>query len=102
MLARRARSPDSALGVLHGRLPVGEKDRAVWPRSSSGDMDVLVATTVIEVGVDVANATLMVRSTPSGSASRSCTSCAAASVAGSAPGLVPASEWSTRGEESRP
>ncbi len=47
------------LGLLHGRLPADEKDRAM--RSFAvGDTDVLVATTVIEVGVDVANATAMV------------------------------------------
>ncbi len=47
------------LGVLHGRLPADEKDRTM--RSfAAGDLDVLVSTTVIEVGVDVANATGMV------------------------------------------
>ena len=47
------------LGLLHGRLPSEEKDRAM--RSfAAGETDVLVATTVIEVGVDVANATTMV------------------------------------------
>jgi ATP-dependent DNA helicase RecG len=45
--------------VLHGRLPGDEKDE-VMRRFSAGDIDVLVATTVIEVGVDVANASLMV------------------------------------------
>ena len=47
------------LGVLHGRLPADEKEAAM--RSfSAGELDVLVATTVIEVGVDVPNATAMV------------------------------------------
>jgi ATP-dependent DNA helicase RecG len=46
------------LGVLHGRLPPDEKD-AVMRRFRAGDLDVLVATTVIEVGVDVPNATVM-------------------------------------------
>ncbi|WP_028645379.1 ATP-dependent DNA helicase RecG [Nocardioides sp. URHA0020] len=44
---------------LHGRLPPEEKDR-VMRAYAAGDIDVLVATTVIEVGVDVANATAMV------------------------------------------
>jgi ATP-dependent DNA helicase RecG len=47
------------LGLLHGRLPAGEKD-AVMERFRRGELDVLVATTVIEVGVDVPNATVMV------------------------------------------
>ena len=47
------------LEVLHGRLPADEKD-AVMRRFADGAVDVLVATTVIEVGVDVPNATLMV------------------------------------------
>jgi ATP-dependent DNA helicase RecG len=46
------------LGVLHGRLPSDAKD-AVMRGFASGDIDVLVATTVIEVGVDVPNATVM-------------------------------------------
>ena len=47
------------LGVLHGRLPPEEKDR-VMLAFAAGSVDVLVATTVIEVGVDVPNATVMV------------------------------------------
>jgi ATP-dependent DNA helicase RecG len=47
------------IGVLHGRLPSDEKD-AVMRSFAAGDLDVLVATTVIEVGVDVPNATVMV------------------------------------------
>jgi ATP-dependent DNA helicase RecG len=47
------------IGVLHGRLPADEKD-AVMRSFAAGDLDVLVATTVIEVGVDVPNATVMV------------------------------------------
>jgi ATP-dependent DNA helicase RecG len=47
------------IGLLHGRLPVEERERAM--RSfAAGEIDVLVATTVIEVGVDVPNATCMV------------------------------------------
>jgi ATP-dependent DNA helicase RecG len=47
------------IGVLHGRLPGDEKD-AVMRDFAAGKLDVLVATTVIEVGVDVPNATMMV------------------------------------------
>jgi ATP-dependent DNA helicase RecG len=47
------------LGILHGRLHPEEKDR-VMRAFSAGEIDVLVATTVIEVGVDVPNATVMV------------------------------------------
>jgi ATP-dependent DNA helicase RecG len=47
------------LGILHGRLPGDDKDSAM--RSfAAGEIDVLVATTVVEVGVDVPNATVMV------------------------------------------
>ncbi|MQA05172.1 MAG: ATP-dependent DNA helicase RecG [Streptosporangiales bacterium] len=46
------------LGVLHGRLPAEEKE-SVMRRFAAGEYDVLVATTVIEVGVDVPNATVM-------------------------------------------
>jgi ATP-dependent DNA helicase RecG len=47
------------LGILHGRLSPDEKDR-VMTSFTAGEIDVLVATTVIEVGVDVPNATTMV------------------------------------------
>ena len=47
------------LATLHGRLPGEEKDR-IMRAFSAGEIDVLVATTVIEVGVDVPNATVMV------------------------------------------
>ena len=47
------------IGVLHGRLPPEEKDD-VMRAFARGELDVLVATTVIEVGVDVPNATGMV------------------------------------------
>ncbi len=47
------------LAVLHGRLPADEKERTMRA-FAAGDIDVLVSTTVIEVGVDVANATAMV------------------------------------------
>jgi ATP-dependent DNA helicase RecG len=47
------------LGLLHGRLPAAEKE-ATMHHFRDGRLDVLVATTVIEVGVDVPNATAMV------------------------------------------
>ncbi|MCP2260924.1 ATP-dependent DNA helicase RecG [Streptoalloteichus tenebrarius] len=47
------------VGVLHGRLPSDEKD-AVMRAFAAGEVDVLVATTVVEVGVNVPNATVMV------------------------------------------
>ena len=50
---------DARMGILHGRLPAEQKDR-IMRRFADGDLDVLVTTTVIEVGVDVPNATTMV------------------------------------------
>lgn len=47
------------LALLHGRLPSADKER-VMSSFRSGEVDVLVSTTVIEVGVDVPNATVMV------------------------------------------
>jgi ATP-dependent DNA helicase RecG len=49
---------DLRIAVLHGRLPADEKD-TVMRGFAAGDIDVLVATTVVEVGVDVPNATVM-------------------------------------------
>lgn len=51
--------PELRIGLLHGRLEAEEKD-AVMRRFQKGEVDVLVSTTVIEVGVDVANASVMV------------------------------------------
>lgn len=50
---------DLRVGLLHGRLPASERE-PIMASFRAGDLDVLVATTVIEVGVDVANATVMV------------------------------------------
>lgn len=47
------------VGLIHGQLPSDEKD-AVMRAFLAGDIDILVATTVIEVGIDVANASVMV------------------------------------------
>lgn len=51
--------PGVLVGLLHSRMPVAEK-KAVMSLFSGGHMGVLVSTTVIEVGVDVPNASLMV------------------------------------------
>ena len=51
--------PDLRVALVHGRMKGPEKD-AVMGDFARGDYDILVATTVIEVGVDVPNATLMV------------------------------------------
>jgi ATP-dependent DNA helicase RecG len=51
--------PDLRVGLLHGRMPPKEKE-AVMARFKAGEIDVLVSTTVIEVGVDVPNASVMV------------------------------------------
>jgi ATP-dependent DNA helicase RecG len=50
---------DFELGVLHGQMPSARKAEAM-EAFAAGDTDVLVATTVIEVGIDVPNATVMV------------------------------------------
>ncbi len=51
--------PDLHVGLLHGRLDADEKER-VMREFQPGKIEILVATTVIEVGVDVSNATVMV------------------------------------------
>lgn len=47
------------IGLLHGKLTTDEKDR-VMSLFASGNLDILVSTTVVEVGVDVPNATVMI------------------------------------------
>ncbi|WP_163889385.1 ATP-dependent DNA helicase RecG [Mycolicibacterium hippocampi] len=61
LFARLQRGPLAGLrlGLMHGRLPSDEKE-AVMAAFRAGEIDVLVCTTVIEVGVDVPNATVMV------------------------------------------
>lgn len=62
MLAELREHPllaDARIEPLHGRMPADEKDRTMRG-FAAGEVDVLVATTVIEVGVDVPNASVMV------------------------------------------
>jgi len=56
---RRAELREFRVGCAHGRLKPAER-RDLMARFKAGDLDVLVATTVIEVGVDVPNATVMI------------------------------------------
>jgi len=56
---RRAELRGFRVGCLHGKLPTAER-RAVMEAFTRRELDVLVATTVIEVGVDVPNATIMI------------------------------------------
>jgi len=55
--------PALSIGLVHGRLKGAEKD-AIMAEFTAGDIDLLVATTVIEVGVDVPNASLMIIENP--------------------------------------
>jgi ATP-dependent DNA helicase RecG len=55
--------PELRIGLVHGRLKAVEKE-ARMAAFKAGDIDLLVATTVIEVGVDVPNATLMIIENP--------------------------------------
>ena len=50
--------PDLRLGLLHGRMK-GEEKEATMARFVRGELDILVATSVVEVGIDVPNATVM-------------------------------------------
>lgn len=51
--------PNARVALLHGQLPEEQRDE-VMRRFRGGDVDILVSTTVVEVGLDVANATLLV------------------------------------------
>ncbi len=51
--------PDRSVGLIHGKMKPAEKEETMR-QFVNGDLDILVSTTVIEVGVDVANASLMV------------------------------------------
>jgi ATP-dependent DNA helicase RecG len=50
--------PDLTLGLLHGRMKAKEKD-SVMQRFHAGEIDILISTSVVEVGIDVPNATVM-------------------------------------------
>ena len=50
--------PDLSLGLLHGRMSGKDKDK-IMRRFRDGELDILVSTPVVEVGIDVANATVM-------------------------------------------
>jgi len=50
--------PDLRMGLLHGRMK-GEEKEATMARFAQGELDILVATSVVEVGIDVPNATVM-------------------------------------------
>lgn len=50
--------PDLRLGILHGRMKSQEKDK-VMEKFKKGELDILVATPVVEVGIDMPNATIM-------------------------------------------
>ena len=52
------RFPKRRVAMMHGRMPSAEKDETMQ-RFKKGEIDILVATTVIEVGIDVANASIM-------------------------------------------
>lgn len=55
--------PDLRIGLVHGRLKSKEKEQ-IMHQFKAGELDLLVATTVIEVGVDVPNASLMIIENP--------------------------------------
>jgi ATP-dependent DNA helicase RecG len=70
------RWPDVAVGLVHGQLKADERDQ-VMRKFRAGEIKVLVATTVIEVGIDVPNATIMVIDHP-----RAIRPCAASPASG--------------------
>jgi len=51
------------IGLMHGKMKTGEKEETM-KRFKSGEIDVLVSTTVIEVGIDVSNASVMIVESP--------------------------------------
>jgi ATP-dependent DNA helicase RecG len=61
--ALRTTLPELSIGLVHGRMKPAEKE-AVMAGFKAGEVDLLVATTVIEVGVDVPNASLMIIENP--------------------------------------
>ncbi len=59
----RTALPELNVKLVHGRMKAAEKDRAI-SRFKAGEVHILVATTVIEVGVDVPNASIMIIENP--------------------------------------
>ena len=78
--ALRAALPDIKISLVHGRLKSAEKEK-IMAAFKAGQVQLLVATTVIEVGVDVPNASLMIIENAERLGCRSCISCAGASGA---------------------
>ncbi|GAB5381423.1 MAG: ATP-dependent DNA helicase RecG [Aliiglaciecola sp.] len=62
-IALRTALPELSVGLVHGRLKSAEKQQ-IMDEFKQGNLDLLVATTVIEVGVDVPNASLMIIENP--------------------------------------
>lgn len=62
-IALRTALPNLTVGLVHGRLKAADK-QTIMAKFKAGDIDLLVATTVIEVGVDVPNASLMIIENP--------------------------------------
>jgi ATP-dependent DNA helicase RecG len=56
--ATKQRFPNRRIAMMHGRMPPAEKEETMQ-RFKRGEIDILVSTTVIEVGIDVTNASLM-------------------------------------------
>ncbi len=56
--ATKLRFPNRRVAMMHGRMPAAEKEETMQ-RFKRGEIDILVSTTVIEVGIDVANASFM-------------------------------------------
>ena len=84
-----ARLPRVRFALLHGKMKDAQKAQTVAD-FRDGKTDCLVTTTVIEVGIDVPDATIMVITTPSGSDCRSFISFAAGSGAAKRRAIVPA------------
>ena len=62
-VALQAQLPELKIGLVHGRMKAAEKQE-IMDRFKAGDLHLLIATTVIEVGVDVPNSSLMVIENP--------------------------------------
>ena len=83
----KARLPELNVGLVHGRMKPAEK-QAVMQSFKQGELHLLVATTVIEVGVDVPNSSLMIIENPERTGRRSSTSYEAAWAVARSPHCV--------------